>query len=533
MAQRTAGCYSPGRVLTVANYLTAESVDDTTLTRALVLVTTVEGQDIRSNTAEPHLVPRAKEDLEAKEDSEVMSLVSDVAKKDITRTSVRTMEVKAMETKFEATNQIFNQSEQIKENHIGNTKHKPILKEDTSNGRCYRPFFDVIVGMEWMAEHHAEVVCYEKYIRVPYGNDMLIVQGKRSGVKNKSRLEVISSIRTQKYINQGCQVFLIQMMRKEETEIPERAAPVACAPYRLAPAVMKELAEQLKELFDKGFIRPSSSPWGAPILFVKKKDGSFRMVSILLEIDFKVSVIISLGLEKKIFPELLSEHDTKHYETQGTPENYSRDVEERRTVLPNFPSVKFDSLRSKFLGHVIDSSGIHVDPAKIEAVKNWASPTTPLEIRQFLGLAGYYRRFIDWGEEQEEAFQLLKQNLLPNGQSERTIQTLEDMLRAYVIDFGNGWDRHLPLVEFSYNNSYHTSIKAAPFEALYGRKCRSPVCWAEVGEAQLTGPEIIHETTEKIFKVRDRMQAARDRKKSYADKRRRPLSLKLDIRVML
>ncbi|GJR91279.1 putative reverse transcriptase domain-containing protein [Tanacetum coccineum] len=89
---------------------------------------------------------------------------------------------------------------------------------------------------------------------------------------------------------------------------------------------------------------------------------------------------------------------------------------------------------------------------------------------------------------------------------------------ALLIDFGNGWDRHLPLVEFSYNNSYHTSIKAAPFEALYGRKCRSPICWAEVGEAQLTGPEIIHETTEKIFKIRDRMQAARDRQKSYADK---------------
>ncbi|GKA74660.1 hypothetical protein Tco_0780962 [Tanacetum coccineum] len=120
-----------------------------------------------------------------------------------------------------------------------------------------------------------------------------------------------------------------------------------------------------------------------------------------------------------------------------------------------------------------------------------------------------------------------------DGQSERTIQTLEDMLRACVIDFGNGWDRHLPLVEFSYNNSYHTSIKAAPFEALYGRKCRSPVCWAEVGEAQLTGPAIIHETTEKIFKIRDRMQAARDRQKSYADKRRRPLEFEVGDKVML
>ncbi|GJT95157.1 putative reverse transcriptase domain-containing protein [Tanacetum coccineum] len=117
-----------------------------------------------------------------------------------------------------------------------------------------------------------------------------------------------------------------------------------------------------------------------------------------------------------------------------------------------------------------------------------------------------------------------------DGQSERTIQTLEDMLRACVIDFGNGWDRHLPLVEFSYNNSYHTSIKVAPFKALYGRKCRSPVCWAEVGVAQLTELEIIHETIENIVKIRNRMQAARDRQKSYADKRRRPFNLKLEIK---
>nr|GEX46988.1 putative reverse transcriptase domain-containing protein [Tanacetum cinerariifolium] len=73
-------------------------------------------------------------------------------------------------------------------------------------------------------------------------------------------------------------------------------------------------------------------------------------------------------------------------------------------------------------------------------------------------------------------------------QSERTIQTLEDMLQACAIDFGKGWEKHLPLVEFSYNNNYSASIKAAPFEALYGQKCRSPVCWAEVGDTQLTGP---------------------------------------------
>ncbi|GJU34836.1 putative reverse transcriptase domain-containing protein [Tanacetum coccineum] len=97
-----------------------------------------------------------------------------------------------------------------------------------------------------------------------------------------------------------------------------------------------------------------------------------------------------------------------------------------------------------------------------------------------------------------------------NGQSERTIQTLEDMLHTCAIDFGKGWVSHFPLVEFSYNNRYHASIKAAPFEALYGRKCRSPVCWAEVREVQLTGPEIVQETTEKIIQIKQRMQAARD-----------------------
>ncbi|GJT46654.1 putative reverse transcriptase domain-containing protein [Tanacetum coccineum] len=100
-----------------------------------------------------------------------------------------------------------------------------------------------------------------------------------------------------------------------------------------------------------------------------------------------------------------------------------------------------------------------------------------------------------------------------DGQSERTIQTLEDMLRACVLDFGKNWDRHLPLVEFSYNNSLPCQHKAAPFEALYGRMCRSPVCWVEVGDAQLTGPAIIHETTEKIIQIKSRIQSARDRQK--------------------
>ncbi|GKE99057.1 putative reverse transcriptase domain, ribonuclease H-like domain, aspartic peptidase domain protein [Tanacetum coccineum] len=120
-----------------------------------------------------------------------------------------------------------------------------------------------------------------------------------------------------------------------------------------------------------------------------------------------------------------------------------------------------------------------------------------------------------------------------DGQSERTIQTLEDMLRACVSDFGSGWDKHLPLAEFSNNNSYHASIKAAPFEALYGRKCRSHVCWSEVGDAQLMGPEMIREMTKMIVQVKNRLLAACSRHKSYADVRRKPLEFEVGDKVML
>ncbi|GJX08965.1 putative reverse transcriptase domain-containing protein [Tanacetum coccineum] len=120
-----------------------------------------------------------------------------------------------------------------------------------------------------------------------------------------------------------------------------------------------------------------------------------------------------------------------------------------------------------------------------------------------------------------------------DSQSERTIQMLEDMLRACVMDFGGSWDFHLSLVEFSYNNSYHTSIKCAPFKALYARKCRSLVIWAEVEESQLIGPEIVWETTKKIIQIKERLKTARSRQQSYADKRRKPLKFKVGDRVLL
>jgi hypothetical protein len=120
-----------------------------------------------------------------------------------------------------------------------------------------------------------------------------------------------------------------------------------------------------------------------------------------------------------------------------------------------------------------------------------------------------------------------------DGQTERTIQTLEDMLRACAMDMKGNWDDHLPLIEFAYNNNYHSSIHMAPYEALYGRKCRSPICWEEVGERKLLGPELVQMTTKKIKLIRERLKAAQSRQKSYADKRRRDLEFQIEDFVFL
>nr|GEV04987.1 putative reverse transcriptase domain-containing protein [Tanacetum cinerariifolium] len=632
--------------------------------------------------------------------------------------------------------------------------------------------FDVIIGMDWLVKYHAVIIYEEKLVRVPFGDENLIFHETEDKSKEK-RLEDVPIVQD-----------FLEVFPEDLPGIP---------PTR-------------QELAEKSFIRPSSSPWGAPVLFVKKKDASFWMCIDYRElnkltvknryplprIDDLFDQLQGLGVYSKIdlrsgYNQLrVQEEDILknafrtrygHYEFQVMPFGltngpavfmdlmnrvckpyldkfvivfidiliYSKNKQEheehlklilellkKEQLYAKFSKCEFWIPKVQFLGHVIDSQGIHVDPAKIESIKDWASPKTATEIRQFLGLTDYYRRFIEgfskiasapilalpegsedfvvyydasikgldavlmqrenvigYGSQklkvhdknytthdlelgakelnmrQHRWLELLsdydckiryhpeKANVVANalswkerikplrvhalvmtisldlprklleaqtdamkpenlmsedvggmliknskdlekpkkeklepprlypkevvtrhgipvsiscdhdprftsnfwkafqkaidtrldmsttyhletdGQSERTIQTLKDMLRACVIDFGNGWERHLPLVEFLYNNSYHASITAAPFEALYGQKCRSPVCWAEVRDAQLTGPELIHETNEKIVEIKQRIQAARDHQKSYADVRRKSLEFQVGDRVML
>nr|GFC09018.1 putative reverse transcriptase domain-containing protein [Tanacetum cinerariifolium] len=136
--------------------------------------------------------------------------------------------------------------------------------------------FDAKIGIDWLAKYQVIIVCDEKIVRIPWGNKTLIIHGDGSNWGNATRLSIISYTKTEKYMKKGFPIFLAHITTKE-VEDKSKKKRLKDAPYRLVPSEMKELAEQLKELSDKGFIRPSSSPWGAPVLFVKKKDGSFRM----------------------------------------------------------------------------------------------------------------------------------------------------------------------------------------------------------------------------------------------------------------
>ncbi|KAJ9564382.1 hypothetical protein OSB04_000348 [Centaurea solstitialis] len=888
--------------------------------------------------------------------------------------------------------------------------------------------FDVIVGIDWLAKNHAWVGCDEKIIHIDLpGRGPFVIYGDR---RNR-QTSLISMLKARKCVKKGCQSFLAYVIdsKKEKSVIetipvvsefpevfpddltslpPDRpiefridllpgAAPIARSPYRLAPSEMKEMMAQLQELLDKGFIRPSTSPWGAPVLFVKKKDGTMRMCIDYRELN-KLTIKNKYPLPRidDLFDQLVGasyfskidlrsgyhqlkvrEEDVSktafrtrygHYEFLVMPFGltnapaafmdmmnrvcnpyldkfvivfiddiliYSRSEEDhanhlriilellkRERLYAKLSKCEFWLREVQFLGHIVSENGIKVDPVKIEAIEKWEPPKTPTEVRSFLGLAGYYRKFIqdfsriatsltmltkknvkfEWREAQAEAFRTLKERLcsapilslpdgsedfvvysdasklglgcvlmqrgkviayasrqlkdherrypthdmelaavvfalkiwrhylygtkcqiftdhkslqhlfdqrelnmrqrrwlellndydceilyhpgkanvvadalsrkeksgtikavalraklLPNifedlkkcqiealegenlkrerlggmssilkrddrellcfdnriwvprlgdirervlneahrsrfsihpgtnkmyrdlrqfywwpgfkkdiaryvercltclqvkvehqkpygklqsleipkwkwehitmdfvtklprtpkgfdaiwvivdrlsksahflpikesyplerlaklyinevvirhgvplsiisdrdsrftsmfwnsfqremgseiklstayhpqtdGQSERTIQTLEDMLRACIIDFGGSWEKHLPLIEFAYNNSYHSSIQAAPFEVLYGRKCRTPLCWNEVGEKQLAGPEIVQLTSDKIGQIRERLKTAQDRQKSYADKRRKPIEFRTGDSVML
>ncbi|GJZ26523.1 putative reverse transcriptase domain-containing protein [Tanacetum coccineum] len=269
--------------------------------------------------------------------------------------------------------------------------------------------FDVIIGMDWLANHHAVIVCDEKI-------------KETEDKSEEKRLEDVPTIRDfPEVFPEDLPGLPPSRQVKFQIDLVPGVAPVARALYRLAPSELQELSTQVQELFDKGFIRPSSSPWGAPVLFVKKKDGSFRMCINYHKLN-KLTVKNRYPLPRidDLFDQLqgsrvYSKIDLRSgYHQLRSKEEHA---EHLKSIMELLKEEKFE--------------GIHMDPANIESIKEWASPKTPTEIRQFLGLAGYYRRLIegfskiakpmtkltqknvkfDWSKKAEAAFQLLKQKL--------------------------------------------------------------------------------------------------------------------------
>ncbi|GJT76002.1 putative reverse transcriptase domain-containing protein [Tanacetum coccineum] len=237
--------------------------------------------------------------------------------------------------------------------------------------------FDVIIGMDWLVKHDAVIVYGEKVVCIPYGSKRLIVEGN----KGVSRLKVISCLKACKYVERGYHLFLAHVMEKKLKEKRLEDVPV-----------IRDFSE-MQELLKKGFIHPSSSPWGALVFFVKKKDGSFRMCIDYRELN-KLTVKNSYPLLRinDLFDQLqdLMNRVCKPYLDKFVIVFiddilvYSKDEEEHEKHL----KMVLELLKK-------ERFGVYVDPAKIEAIKNWAAPMTPTEVRQFLRLAGYYQRFIE------------------------------------------------------------------------------------------------------------------------------------------
>nr|GEV65593.1 putative reverse transcriptase domain-containing protein [Tanacetum cinerariifolium] len=439
-------------------------------------------------------------------------------------------------------------------------ENKRKLDDNTRNNQTQQqPYKSQNVARGYVAgsaSYHAVIICDEKIVRVPFGNEIIIIRcdGSNPGseelnkrmVKNRDPLPRIDDLFEQLQWSSVCSKTDLRLgyhrLRVREEDIPKTKFRTRYGHYEFqvmpfglinARTLFIDLMNRKGVKFDWGdkeegaFQLLKQKLCSAPILALPEGAENFRVYcdashKILGGVLMQTEKVIAYAYRQlKIHEKNYITHDLelgavvfalkiwRHY-LYGT----------KNTVFTNHKSLQ----------HILDQKELNMRQRRwLELLNDY-----DCEIRYHPGKANISQF---WQAFQKALGTQLDMSIAyhpqTDGQSERTTQTLKDMLRAYVIDFGNGWDRQLSLVEFSYNNSYHTSIKAVPFEVLYGRKCRSPVCWAEVEDVQLTGPEIVHETTEKIIQIKRIIQATRDRQKSYADVRCKPLEFQVGDKVML
>ncbi|GJX08210.1 putative reverse transcriptase domain-containing protein [Tanacetum coccineum] len=585
--------------------------------------------------------------------------------------------------------------------------------------------FDVIIGMDWLSRYQAIIVCAEKIVRIPWGNETLIVHGNGSNRGNKTRLNIISCTKAQEYMLKGCQVFLAQVTTKEAEDkskkkrledvpivqdFPEKEelyakfskcefwipkvqflghvidskgihvdpAKIESIKDWVSPKSPMEIRQFLGDKQEAAFQLLKQKLCSTPILalpegsedFIAYSDASIKelgAVMFALKIwrhylyGTKCTVFTNhkslqhilnqkeLNMRQRRWLELLSDYDCEIRYHPGKANVVADALSRKERIKPlrvralvmtigldlpkqimnaQIEARKPENLKNEDVGGMLMENAKDSGKLRTKYLEPRADGTLCFNGKSWLpcygdlrtvimheshkskysihpgsdkmyqdmkklywwpnmkaNIATYVSKCLTYAKvkaEHQRPSGLLVQPEIPqwkwdnitidfvtklpkssqgcntiwvikslqkalgtslamsmayhpetDGQSERTIQTLKDMLRACVIDLGKGWVDHLSLVEFSNNNSYHASIKAAPFEALYGRKCRSPVCWVEVGQVQLTGPDLVRETTEKIIQIKQRMQVARDRQKSYADLKRKPMEFQVGDKVML
>nr|KYP76963.1 Retrotransposable element Tf2 [Cajanus cajan] len=499
--------------------------------------------------------------------------------------------------------------------------------------------------MDWLSANRILIDCANRWLIFPQEEDELLISASqaesllRDGAECCLLLAALS-VETERVISEidvvrdFAEVFPDEVPRlppiremKFSIDLVPGAGPVSVAPYRMAPAELAELKRQLEDLLEKQLVRPSVSPWPAPVLLVRKKDlmyhpgkanvvadalsrKSIHMSSMMvglkqLQDEELVRLLGLLGTDKATGFELGEDGILRFRDRICLPQ----DAELRRAVLEEghksrlsihpgmtkmyqdlkktfwwsgmkreiaeyvaacltcqkakvehqkpsglmqqieIPEWKWDNITMNFIvglpRSARNSDAIWVIVDRLTKCAHFLSVNikwsleklTQLYMKEIVRLHGVPSSIISDRDPRftSRFWQSLHQALgtklklssayhpQTDGQSERTIQSLEDLLRACVLDHLGSWEEVLPLVEFTYNNSFHASIGMAPYEALYGRRCRTPLCWYQDGEAVVVGPEIILQTIEKVKMIQEKMKIAQSRQKSYADKRRKPL----------
>ncbi|GJU07345.1 putative reverse transcriptase domain-containing protein [Tanacetum coccineum] len=381
--------------------------------------------------------------------------------------------------------------------------------------------FDIVICMDWLDKYNTNILCSQKLVRVvnPQGRKIIIYGDKRKG-----DFKLCSVMKARRYLSRGCYAYIAYVIDTSFEKKSMENVPIVNEFPNVFPKDLPDfskIASSLTKLTRKNtpfvwgeeqeeaFVTLRKKLCEAPILvllegtkdIVVYSDASYSGLGCVLMQHGKVISYASRKLKKH--KENYPTHDLEFVAVVFA-------LKFQRHYLYGVKFIIYTDHKS--LQYFLEKKDPNMRQSKIYVNEIVARHGVPISIVS--DRDGRFTSYF-WRDFQEELGTKLHMSMAfhpqTDGQSERTIQTLEDMLRACVIDFGGNWDDHLPLVEFAYNNSYHTSIKMPPYEMLYGRRCRTPICWDEVGSRDLVSTDVVLATTEKIETIRERLKATQDR----------------------